>query len=97
MASLGVEFSFDQIRRIFESTKTIAVVGLSPDPFRPSNDVAQYLQSHGFRIIPVNPQVENVLGEKAYPDLRSVPDRGTEASSELLALLLPEANFQLRK
>ena len=56
-------------------TKTIAVVGLSPRPDRDSYDVAKYLQGQGYRIIPVNPLVEEVLGEISYPDLRSVPDR----------------------
>jgi len=53
---------------------TIAVVGLSSDPSRPSHRVARYLQSYGYRIIPVNPQESEVLGERAYPDLDSVPE-----------------------
>ena len=53
--------------------KTIAVVGLSPRPDRPSYQVAEYLKDAGYRIVPVNPAVEEVLGEKSYPDLRSVP------------------------
>ncbi|ACZ41901.1 CoA-binding domain protein [Thermobaculum terrenum ATCC BAA-798] len=52
---------------------TMAIVGLSPDPFRPSHVVASYLKRHGYRIVPVNPYVEMVLGEKAYPDLASIP------------------------
>ena len=55
------------------SSRTIAVVGLSPRPERPSHFVARYLQEHGYRIIPVNPFVTEVLGEKSYPDLRAVP------------------------
>lgn len=51
------------------------MVGLSNDPSRPSHDVAQYLQRHGYRIIPVNPHETSVLGERAYPDLLSVPGR----------------------
>ena len=51
----------------------IAVVGLSSDPTKPSYDVAKYLQTQGFQIIPVNPALTEVLGEKAYPDLRSIP------------------------
>jgi predicted CoA-binding protein len=54
---------------------TIAVVGLSKDPSKPSNDVASYLQAHGYRIVPLNPTVEEVLGEKAYPSLLSLPDK----------------------
>lgn len=61
------------IELILRESKTIAVVGLSPDPDRPSNRVASYLQSQGYRIIPVNPAVEEVLGQRSYPDLASVP------------------------
>ncbi|MBI4067204.1 CoA-binding protein [Candidatus Gottesmanbacteria bacterium] len=53
--------------------KTIAVVGLSDKPERYSYQVAEYLKSQGFRIIPVNPNIDDVLGEKAYPDLLSIP------------------------
>ncbi len=53
--------------------KTIAVVGLSSNPMRPSHGVAEYMQAHGYRIIPVNPNETEVLGEKAYPDLVSIP------------------------
>ena len=53
---------------------TIAVVGLSKDPSRPSHDVASYLQKHGYRIVPINPTVDEVLGEKAYPRLLDIPD-----------------------
>jgi len=55
-------------------TKTIAVVGLSDKPDRDSYQIASYLQQQGYRIIPVNPRVNEVLGEKAYPSLRDVPD-----------------------
>jgi len=53
---------------------TIAVVGLSKDPTKPSHDVAKYLQSRGYRIIPINPTVDEVLGEKSYPSLLALPD-----------------------
>ncbi len=56
------------------NTKTIAVVGLSDNPNRISNQVSRYMQSHGYRIIPVNPMIEETLGEKSYPDLKSVPE-----------------------
>ena len=62
-------------QQIFRETRTIAVVGLSPDPRRDSHRVARYLQEQGYRIIPVNPTVQEVLGEKSYPDLRAVPER----------------------
>ena len=65
----------DQIRQILESTRTIAVVGLSANPERPSHSVPAYLKSQGYRIIPVNPGVAEVLGEKAYPDLASIPEK----------------------
>lgn len=61
------------IEKILKGSKAIAVVGLSPKPDRPSHRVASYLQAQGYRIIPVNPTVEEVLGERSYPDLASVP------------------------
>ena len=63
----------DTLRALLSNTATIAVVGLSADPARPSHGVARYLRDQGYRIIPVNPTVEEVLGEKAYPDLDAVP------------------------
>ncbi len=63
----------DPIRTLLESAHTIAVIGLSDDPFRPSNDVSAYMQAQGYRIIPVNPSVGEVLGEKSYPLLAEVP------------------------
>lgn len=60
-------------QRFFTNIKTIAVVGLSDNPERYSYQVASYLQSQGYRIIPVNPHITKILGEKAYPDLLSIP------------------------
>ena len=57
------------LRALLARTRTIAVVGLSPDVQRPSHGVASYLQAHGFRIVPVNPNAAEVLGEKAFPTL----------------------------
>lgn len=54
-------------------SKVIAVVGLSPNPSRPSNDVARYLQAHGYRIVPVNPAESELLGEKCYATLSDIP------------------------
>jgi hypothetical protein len=65
----------DPITELLQRAKTIAVVGLSDNPLRPSHGVAAYLQSHGYRIIPVNPQIESCLGEKAYASLRDVPGK----------------------
>jgi len=61
------------ISEILSNTKTIAVVGLSANPERPSYDVALYMQQQGFRIIPVNPNEEMILGEKSYPSLSTIP------------------------
>jgi predicted CoA-binding protein len=63
------------IEEILLESKTIAVVGLSPRPDRDSHGVAKYLQSQGYRIIPVNPAIQEVLGERCYPSLRDVPER----------------------
>ena len=63
------------IEQILKETKVIAVVGLSDKPDRPSFGVAMYLQSQGYRIIPVNPNITEALGEKAYPNLTSVPHK----------------------
>ena len=64
----------DVIGRILDGTRTIAVVGLSPSPHRPSYGVAAYLKAQGFRIIPVNPNCDEVLDEKCYADLTQIPD-----------------------
>ena len=65
--------SLDRIRQLLAEVHTIAIVGLSPNPARPSFRVAQVLQGFGFRIIPVRPQISSVLGETAYADLASIP------------------------
>lgn len=65
----------DPITEILKSSRTIAVVGLSSRHFRPSHGVAEYLQSVGYRIIPVNPGEKEVLGEKSYARLEDVPKR----------------------
>ena len=66
--------SMDEIRALLQRIKTIAVVGLSASPSRPSHGVARALQGFGYRIIPVNPALSEVLGEKAYPSLRELPE-----------------------
>ena len=65
--------SADPAEKILKSARTIAVVGLSANPRRPSHGVARYLQRAGYRIIPVNPNVAEVLGERAYPTLGDLP------------------------
>ncbi len=64
-----------ELREIFGDAQTIAVVGLSSNPERYSNEVAAYLQARGYRIVPVNPNETEVLGERTYPALADVPDR----------------------
>ena len=64
-----------EMKSLLSSARTIAVVGLSNHPFRPSYGVAQYMQSQGYRIIPVNPKEPEVLGEKAYARLEDIPDQ----------------------
>jgi len=61
------------IRKILEQSRYIAVAGLSDSPIKPSNQVSRYMQDMGYRIIPVNPKYDHILGEKCYTDLRSVP------------------------
>ena len=70
MASLPLA---DDVTELLKRAKTIAVVGLSDDPMRVSYGVSDYMQSQGYRIIPVNPKIEESLGEKAYPSLLEVP------------------------
>ena len=65
----------DPIRELLERSKTIAVVGLSDSPLRPSHGVSAYMQSRGYRIIPVNPSIQEALGEKAYTSLTEVPGK----------------------
>lgn len=66
--------SDNEIKNILKETKTIAVIGLSPKPKRPSHSVSKAMQGFGYTIIPVRPAVDEVLGEKAYVDLESIPD-----------------------
>ena len=65
----------DSITDLLTKARTIAVVGLSNSPLRPSHGVSAYMQSQGYRIIPVNPNINGALGEKAYPSLLDVPDK----------------------
>ena len=67
--------SSETIQRILDECRTIAVVGLSSDSWRPSNGVSAYMRSVGYRVIPVNPNETEVFGEKAYPDLHAVPEK----------------------
>jgi uncharacterized protein len=69
------ESECERIAELLRSAKTIAVVGLSDSPFRTSYGVSEYMQSQGYRIIPVNPQIRESLGEKAYASLSEVGER----------------------
>jgi predicted CoA-binding protein len=62
------------LRRILTQSRTLAVVGISANWFRPSYFAAKYMQDHGYRIIPVNPNYTEVLGERCYPDLAAIPE-----------------------
>lgn len=62
------------LRRILKQSHTIAIVGLSANWYRPSFFAAKYMQEHGYRVIPVNPAYEEVLGEKCYPNLKEIPE-----------------------
>jgi len=60
--------------KILKQYRTVAIVGLSPDPNRPSHRVASYLALHGYEVIPVNPHAQEILGKTSYPDLSSMPE-----------------------
>ena len=68
-----VNSTSDEIRDIFKNTKTIAVVGLSPDPSKASYRVAKYLKEQGFKIVPIYPKEDEILGEKVYRSLTEIP------------------------
>jgi predicted CoA-binding protein len=72
MASMPLS---DPVTELFNNSRTIAVVGLSDNPLRPSHGVSAYMQTHGYRIIPVNPQIREALGEKPYASLMDVPEK----------------------
>lgn len=68
-----VNSNIEEIKEIFNETKTIAIVGLSPDSEKASNRVAVYLQNAGFKIVPIYPKEETILGEKVYRSLSEIP------------------------
>ncbi len=72
---MEAQLTEQQVRDIFKKYKTIAVVGMSTKPNRPSIDVPLYLKAHDYRIIPVNPKAAEIAGMKAYPNLRSIPEK----------------------
>ena len=70
-----VNANVDEIKEIFKEVKTIAVIGLSPNPSKDSNKVAAYLQSVGYKIVPVYPKGDTILGEKVYKSLSDIPHK----------------------
>jgi predicted CoA-binding protein len=74
MADLELSPEDRELRALLGDVRTVAVVGLSSRPNRPSHQVARYLQEHGYRIVPVNPNETEVLGERAYAGLRDIPE-----------------------
>ena len=87
----------EELRAVLEAARTIAVVGLSPSPDRPSHGVARYLRDAGFRIVPVNPHHQTILGERSYPTLTAAAvDHGIDVvdvfrRSEFAGLIVDEA------
>jgi len=85
----------DAIADLLKRAKTIAVVGLSDNPLRPSHGVSAYMQSQGYRVIPVNPKIQFCLGEKAYASLADVPEKidivNIFRRAEFLAPIVDEA------
>jgi uncharacterized protein len=71
--TLEPEASAAEITEILQNERVVAVVGLSKDPDRPSYRVAHYLQEHGYRIVPVNPGCQEILGERCYATLKDIP------------------------
>jgi predicted CoA-binding protein len=69
----SVNSNIEEIKEIFENTKTIAVIGCSPDPSKASNIVANYLKNAGFKMVPVYPKEDEILGEKVYRSLKEIP------------------------
>ncbi len=68
-----ISSNIEEVKKVY-NLKTIAVVGLSKDPTKDSHDVAAYLKQRGYKIIPINPTAEEILGEKAFPSLKGLPE-----------------------
>ena len=81
----------DDVKEILTKYKTVAVVGASRDPSKDSNRVAKYLQSRGFRIIPVNPTADEILGEKCYKNLLEMP-ADVQKTVEIVDLFRPSSD-----
>jgi len=74
----------DPIDELLKKSKTIAVVGLSSNPFRPSHGVSAYMQQNGYRIIPVNPKIQECLGEPAYASLLDIPEKAVPEKIDIV-------------
>jgi predicted CoA-binding protein len=86
--------SRDTIKEILTKYKTVAVIGLSRDPSKYSNEVASYLKEQGYNIVPVNPTADEVLGEKSYKSLLDVPT-GIQKTLEIIDIFRPPADVPL--
>jgi len=84
--------TYEHIREILDKYRVVAVVGLSHDPSKYSNVVATYLQSQGYRIIPVNPTTEELLNEKSYETLAEIPSE-TAKKIEIVDIFRPSADI----
>lgn len=100
MCADAADFESDipTLRRILAECRTLAVVGLSAHWHRPSNFAAKYMQEHGYRVIPVNPAYEEVLGERCYPSLEAIPHKIDmvdcfRVSSEIMPLAVSAVNI----
>ena len=87
----GWQLSDDIIRDVLTKYRTVAIVGLSRAPSKPSHFVPQYLKNHGFRIIPVNPTLNEILGEKCYKDLLALPFE-VQKTVEIIDIFRPSAD-----
>ncbi|MDR2635973.1 MAG: CoA-binding protein [Campylobacteraceae bacterium] len=85
------------ISKIFRETKTVAVIGLSPDPNKPSYQVAAFLQSKGFKIIPIYPKEDFILGQKVYRNLEDIEERVDMVDVFRKAEFVPEVLKQIEK
>lgn len=72
---MPMDVDVQTLRRVFKENRVIAVVGLSANWYRPSYFAAKYMMDHGYRVIPVNPQYQQVLGQKCYPNLGAIPEK----------------------
>jgi predicted CoA-binding protein len=92
MVAVLVNVVSSEVREILRMSETIAVVGLSRNPAKDSFQVARYLQSNGYRIVPINPLADEIIGEKSYPSLKGLPD-DLKASIDVVDIFRPSADI----